>query len=72
MTVIRVSITSKSRNKNRQSSKNNPLTDERRRVTVLWNSLLNGIIENGSSHNHRVKVVNKPGAISERTLKLMT
>ena len=61
---------SKSRNKNRQSSKNNPQTDERRSVTVLWDSLLNGIIEKGSSHDHRV--VNKPRATSERTLKLMT
>lgn len=63
---------SKSRNKNRQSSKNNPQTDEWRSVTVLWDSLLNDIIEKGSSHDHRLKIVKKPRATSERTLKLMT
>ena len=41
----------------------------RKSVTILGDSLLNGINEKGLSHKHRVKVVNKPGAPSERILE---
>ena len=34
----------------------------------MGDSLLNGINEKGLSHKHRVKVVNKPGATSEKIL----
>ena len=42
--------------------------DERKSVTILGDSLLNGISEKGLSHKHIVKVVNKPGATSEGIL----
>ena len=38
-------------------------------MTILGKSLLNGINDKGLSHKHRVKVVNKPGATSERILE---
>ena len=52
----------------RQPSKNNPLTDERKSVAILGDSLLNSINEKGLSHKHRKKVANQPGATSERIL----
>ena len=61
----------KSIDKNRESSKNNPLSGERRSMTILGDSLSNGINEKGLSHKHIVKVVNKPGATSERILNEM-
>ena len=64
-----INDSSKSINKDRHSSKNNPLTDERKSVTILGDSLLNGINEQRLSHKHRVKVFNKPGATSERILE---
>ena len=52
----------------RQPSKNNPLTDERKSVAILGDSLLNSINEKGLSHKHRKKVAHQPGATSERIL----
>ena len=64
-----INDSSNSINKDRHSSKNNPLTDERKSVTILGDSLLNGINEQRLSHKYRVKVFNKPGATSERILE---
>ena len=61
----------KSIDKNRESSKNNPLSGERRSMTILGDSLSNDINEKGLSHKHIVKVANKPGATSERILNEM-
>ena len=38
------------------------------KVVILRDSLLNGINEKGLSKKHNVKIVNKPGATSERLL----
>ena len=40
----------------------------RKKVIILGDSLLNGINEKGLSKRHNVKIVNKPGATSERLL----
>lgn len=52
----------------KQSPKDTPLTDERKSVSILGDSLSNGIIEKVLSHKHSVTVVNKPGATNERSL----
>ena len=52
----------------KKQKKNNPLTDEGKSVTILGDSLLNGISEKVLSHKHRVKVVNKPRSTSKRIL----
>ena len=41
---------------------------DRKKVTILGDSLLNGINEKGLSKRHYVKIVNKPGATSKRLL----
>ena len=41
---------------------------DRKKVIILGDSLLNGINEKGLSKRHNVKIVNKPGASSERLL----
>ena len=41
---------------------------DRKKVIILGDSLLNGINEKGLSKRHDVKIVNKPGATSERLL----
>ena len=41
---------------------------DRKKVIILGDSLLNGINEKGLSKRHNVKIVNKPGATSERLL----
>ena len=45
-----INDSSKSINKDRDLSNNNLLTDERKSVTILGGSLLNGINEKGLSH----------------------
>ena len=45
-----INNSSKSINKDRYSSKNNPLTNERKSVTILGESLLNGTNEKGLTH----------------------
>ena len=41
---------------------------DRKKVIILGDSLLNGINEKGLSKRHNLKIVNKPGATSERLL----
>ena len=41
---------------------------DRKKVIILGDSLLNDINEKGLSKSHNVKIVNKPGATSERLL----
>ena len=41
---------------------------DRKKVIIFRDSLLNGINEKGLSKKHNVKIVNKPGAASERLL----
>ena len=72
MTIIEMSMTGqKSRNENSQSSKNNLLTDERKSITILGDSLLNEINEKGLSHRHRW-LINLEQPVKQFLMKLMT
>ena len=68
-----INDSSKSINKNRHSSKNYPLADERKSFTTSGDSLLNGINEKGLSHKHRVRsLINLEQPVKEYWMKLMT
>ena len=54
--------------KNGSLPKDNIGKGDRNKVIILKDSLLNGINEKGLSKRHNVKIVNKPGATSERLL----
>ena len=54
--------------KNKALPNDNIGKGDRKKVIILGNSLLNGINEKGLSKRHKVKIVNKPGATSERLL----
>ena len=54
--------------KNGSLPNNNIGKGDRKKVIILGDSLLNGINEKGLSKRHDVKIVNKPGATSERLL----
>ena len=72
MTIIEISMTGqKSRNENSQSSKNNLLTDERKSITILGDSLLNEINEKGLSHRNRW-LINLEQPVKQFLMKLMT
>ena len=54
--------------KNKKIPNDNIDKGDRKKVIILGDSLLNGINEKGFSKKHNVKIVNKPGATSERLL----
>ena len=54
--------------KNKTFPNDNIDKGDRKKVIILGDSILNGINEKGLSKNHNVKIVNKPGATSERLL----
>ena len=54
--------------KNKTLPNDNIDKGDRKKVIILGDSLLNGINEKGLSKKHNVKIVNKPGATSERLL----
>ena len=54
--------------KNKTLPNDNIDKDDRKKVIILGDSLLNGINEKGLSKKHNIKIVNKPGATSERLL----
>ena len=60
-----INDSSKSINKDRHSSKNNPLIDESKSVTIMGDLLLNGINEKGLSHKHRVSLINLEEPVKE-------
>ena len=53
---------------NHESTDYNINKGDRKKVIMFGDSFLNGINEKGLSKKHNVKIVNKPGATSERLL----
>ena len=54
--------------KNKTLPNDNIGKGDMKKVIILGDSLLNGINEKGLNKRHNVKIVNKPGATSERLL----
>ena len=54
--------------KNKSLPNDNIGKGDRKKVIILGDSLLNDINEKGLSKSHNVKIVNKPGATSQRLL----
>ena len=54
--------------KNKTLPNDNIGKGDMKKVIILGDSLLNGITEKGLNKRHNVKIVNKPGATSERLL----